>query len=274
MVNYLGWLHEYEPTWYVATPVVHSRIVELLKRDPDRRPLKLRFIRSGGAPIQEKLKKDLEELTKAPVINGYAMTESFISANPQPPGLRKEGSAGVAFGVDVAIMNDDGGLQKPGESGEIVIKGPSVFHGYENNPDANEQCFTGGWFRTGDLGYVDGDGYIFIAGRKKELINLGGEKISPYRIEEALMKNPAIREVAAFPVPNAVLGEEVGAAVVLEPGHCTTREDIRRFAARILQFNEVPSRIVIVDEIPKKGVSSKIRRNDLYNDLKGEIHSK
>ena len=156
----------------------------------------------------------------APVVESYGMTEAShqMASNPLPPGVRKPGSVGVQTGIDVAIMDDAGNLLPANERGEIVIRGASVIDAYERNPTANATSFTDGWFRTGDQGYKDDDGYLTISGRLKEIINKAGEKISPREIDELLLKHPAVRQAVTFALPHPTLGEDVGAAVVLRAG--------------------------------------------------------
>ena len=170
-----------------------------------------------------------------------------------PPAARKPGSVGLAFGTDVAIMdaNGNGNLLAPGEIGEIVLRGPGVISGYANNPEANRNSFVSGWFRTGDNGRLDRDGYLFITWRIKEIINRGGQKISPREIDEVLCTHPAVANAVAFAVPDHRLGEDVAAAVVLRPGHAASEIEIRNHAANRIADYKVPRRIVFLDELPK-----------------------
>jgi thioesterase domain-containing protein/acyl carrier protein len=203
---------------------------------------------------------ELESIFNAPVIEGYGTNEApLTTSNPLPPYERKIGSVGIAAGSEVTIMDEVGTLLPAGEIGEIVIRGPNVFQGYENNPAANRSAFTHGWFRTGDEGYVDADGYLFITGRLKEMINRGGEKIAPREIEEILMEHPAITEVAAFAMPHAQLGEDVAVAVVLHANASATAREIREFTRVRLADFKVPRQVVFVDEIPKSA-TGKIQR--------------
>lgn len=189
------------------------------------------------------------------------MTEAShqMASNPLPPGRRLPGTVGVAAGPEVAIMGERGSLLPPGQMGEIVIRGESVMHGYENNPEANADAFTEGWFRTGDQGMMDAEGYISITGRLKEIINRGGEKISPREVDEVLMDHPAIQQVVTFAVPHARLGEDVAAAVVLREGAKLTEKEVREFAARRLADFKVPRKVLFLPEIPK-GATGKLQR--------------
>jgi acyl-CoA synthetase (AMP-forming)/AMP-acid ligase II/acyl carrier protein len=256
---------EFRPTWYTAVPTVHQAILasaaqhrEIIAGCP------LRFIRSAAAPLPPQAMKDLEQVFHTPVIESYGMTEaaSQITSNPLPPDQRKPGSVGRAVGPEVAVMDEAGHVLPPGAAGEIVIRGANVIQHYENNPTANLSSFTGSWFRTGDQGILDPDGYLFITGRLKELINRGGEKISPREVEEVLMEHPAVAQVVTFPVPHTHLGEDVAAAVVLGAGGSTTEPEIRAFAATRLADFKVPSRVLFVDKIPT-GPTGKLQRLEL-----------
>jgi len=210
----------------------------------------------------------LEETFAAPVIEAYGMTEAAhqMAANPLPPRARKPGSVGIAAGPEIAVMAEDGALLPAGEIGEVVIRGPNVTAGYENNPAANEKAFTNGWFRTGDQGRLDAEGYLFLTGRLKELINRGGEKISPLEIDGVLMDHPAVAQVVTFALPHATLGEEVAAAVVLHAGQEVSEHAIRDFAASRLAPFKVPRKILFLEEIPK-GATGKLQRIGLAEKL-------
>jgi acyl-CoA synthetase (AMP-forming)/AMP-acid ligase II/acyl carrier protein len=200
------------------------------------------------------------------------MTEAAaqITSNPVPPGRRKAGSVGIASGPQVAIMDEEGSLLPPGQTGEIVIRGDSVMAGYENNPGANSSSFAVGWLRTGDQGFMDSDGYFFISGRIKEIINRGGEKVSPREVDEVLLEHPAVREAATFAVPHPRLGEDVAAAVVLREKGSVTEKEIRDFALTRLSQHKVPSRVLIVDHIPKSS-TGKLQRARLAEELQGKL---
>jgi acyl-CoA synthetase (AMP-forming)/AMP-acid ligase II len=181
-------------------------------------------------------------------------------------GPRKPGSVGPAAGPEIAVMDERGELLAPGKAGEIVIRGANVTIGYENNPKANGEAFRGGWFRTGDQGVIDEDGYLRLTGRLKEIINRGGEKISPREIDEILMDHPAVRQVVTFGMPHDKLGEEVAAAVVLRDGASATEKELRDFAAARLSAFKVPRKVVFLDEIPK-GTTGKLQRIGLAEKL-------
>jgi acyl carrier protein len=196
------------------------------------------------------------------------MTEAAhqIASNPMPPRLRRPGSVGIPAGPEIAVMDQAGTLLPAGLPGEVVISGANVTRGYENNPEANRTAFTNGWFRTGDQGCLDGDGYLRLTGRLKEVINRGGEKISPREIDEVLMDHPAVAQVVTFAIPDGKLGEEVGAAVVLQPGAEATEGGIRDFAATRLADFKVPRTVLFLAEIPK-GPTGKLQRIGLAERL-------
>jgi acyl-CoA synthetase (AMP-forming)/AMP-acid ligase II len=189
-----------------------------------------------------------------------------MASNPLPPAIRKPGSVGVAAGPEVAIMGEDGQLLVQGQIGEIVIRGPNVTRGYENNPKANAEGFANGWFRTGDQGTLDEEGYLRITGRLKELINRGGEKVSPLEVDEIIMDHPAVAQIVTFAMPHDKLGEEVAAAVVLREGQTATERELRDFAAKRLADFKVPRKIVFLPEIPK-GATGKLQRIGLADKL-------
>jgi acyl-CoA synthetase (AMP-forming)/AMP-acid ligase II len=208
---------------------------------------------------------ELEAVFKAPLIESYGMTEAThqMASNPLPPAVRKPGTVGVAAGPEVAIRSEDGRLLPRGtgleNTGEIVIRGPNVTAGYENNPKANAEGFSHGWFRTGDQGVMDEDGYISITGRLKEIINRGGEKVSPREVDEILMDHAAVAQVVCFGMPHAKLGEEVAAVVVLREGAAATERELQEFVATRAADFKVPKKILFMDEIPK-GATGKLQR--------------
>jgi acyl-CoA synthetase (AMP-forming)/AMP-acid ligase II len=268
-LKFFGWLEEGRPTWYTAVPTMHQAILSRAERHRDIiSRARLRFIRSSSASLPPQVMTAVEEAFGAPVIESYGMTEAShqMTSNPLPPRARKPGSVGVAAGPQVATMGEDGAILPPGELGEIVIRGPNVTKGYEANPDANAKAFTDGWFRTGDQGVIDHEGYLRITGRLKELINRGGEKVSPLEVDEVLMDHPAVQQVVTFAVPHEKLGEEVAAAVVLRENASLTEHELRDFArARLADF-KVPRRLVFLAEIPK-GATGKLQRIGLADKL-------
>ncbi|HKA05228.1 MAG TPA: acyl--CoA ligase [Acidimicrobiales bacterium] len=252
------WVDELHPTYYTAVPTMHQMV---LARAPRPRETTLRFVRSSSAPLPGPVLEGLTELFGVPVIEAYGMTEAShqMTINPLPPGTAKPGSVGVARGIEVAILDSNGTQLAPGERGEVAIRGASVIDGYESNAAANEAAFTAGWFRTGDEGRLDEDGYLFLTGRLKEQINRGGEKISPIEVDEVLLRHPAVAEAVTFALPHDKLGEDVGAAVVLVDGLEVTESELRAFVGSQVAAFKVPQRILIVSEIPK-GATGKIQR--------------
>ena len=264
-----GWLADADPTWYSAVPTMHQAILARAGRNTEIiERLRLRFIRSSSAALPSRVMQELEETLDAPVVEAYAMTEAAhqMTCNPLPPAPRKPGTVGIAAGPEVSVMDNDGNHLAPGEEGEIVIRGPNVTPGYENNEAANREAFTHGWFRTGDQGFRDADGYFTITGRLKEIINRGGEKISPREVDEVLMDYPPVQQAITFAMPHPKLGEEVAAAVVLREGAEAAPGDIRAFVATGLAAFKVPRKVLILDEIPK-GPTGKLRRIGLADEL-------
>ena len=261
-LRFFQWLSEAKPSWYTAVPTMHQAILPRAARNPEQlAQAKLRFIRSSSASLPAQVMAELEATFGCPVIESYGMTEAAhqMASNRLPPGQRKPGSVGASAGPDVAVMAPDGRLLEAGEVGEIVIRGPNVTAGYENNPDANASAFAHGWFHTGDQGVLDEDGYLRVTGRLKEIINRGGEKISPLEVDGVLMDHPAVAQVVTFAMPHDKLGEEVAAAVVLREGQSASEADIRGFAATRLADFKVPRKVLILDEIPK-GATGKLQR--------------
>jgi oxalate---CoA ligase len=257
------------PTWYTAVPTMHQAILARAERNREIvARSRLRFIRSSSASLPPQVMAELERVFRAPVIESYGMTEAShqMASNPLPPRPRKPGSVGLAAGPEVAVMDDAGSLLPRGAVGEVVIRGPNVTRGYEANPEANAKAFTNGWFRTGDQGVLDDDGYLRLTGRLKELINRGGEKISPLEVDDVLMDHPAVQQVVTFAMPHEKLGEEVAAAVVLREGKIATERELRDFAATRLADFKVPRRVVLLPEIPK-GATGKLQRIGLAKKL-------
>jgi acyl-CoA synthetase (AMP-forming)/AMP-acid ligase II len=261
-LKFFSQMEEIKPTWYTAVPTMHQAI---LSRAANNREViakvPLRFIRSSSSSLPPQVLAELEATFHAPVIEAYGMTEAAhqMACNPLPPGKRKPGTVGLAAGPEVAIMDTEGQLLATGSTGEIVIRGPNVTPGYENNDKANAENFTHGWFRTGDQGVMDSEGYISITGRLKEIINRGGEKISPREIDEILMDHAAVAQVVCFGIPHDKLGEEVGAAVVLREGQTATEKELRDYVATRVADFKVPRKILLLDEIPK-GATGKLQR--------------
>src|SRR5579863_7023863 len=249
--QFVSWLQELRPTWYVAGPTLHRAILELAKIHTDEfRRSSLRFIRSGSAASTPALLAELERVLGVTVIDGYGLTETGSVTHTQPDSPRKPGSVGRSSGATIGIVDESGNLLPPDCEGEVVMSGAPVMAGYLNNPIANREAFIKGWFRTGDLGRLDQDGDLFITGRLKEIINRGGETVSPLEIDAALAEHPAVAQAASFGVPHPTLGEDVAAAVVLRSGASASAPEIRSFLSRTLSRAKVPNRIVFLDSIP------------------------
>jgi acyl-CoA synthetase (AMP-forming)/AMP-acid ligase II len=267
-LKFFSAMEESAPTWYTAVPTMHQAIVG---RANNNRAIierhKLRFIRSSSSSLPPQVITELEAAFGAPVVEAYGMTEAAhqMASNPIG-GTRKPGTVGQAAGPEVGIMDADGNILNTGETGEIVIRGPNVTAGYENNPKANGEAYTNGWFRTGDQGMIDADGYITITGRLKEIINRGGEKVSPREVDEILMDHPAVLQALTFAMPHDKLGEEVACAIVLREGKAATERELRDFAGERLANYKVPRKIIMLDEIPK-GATGKLQRIGLAQKL-------
>jgi acyl-CoA synthetase (AMP-forming)/AMP-acid ligase II len=254
-------VREQQATWYSAVPTIHQ---VLLSRSKGMRPdgaQQLRFIRSCSAALSAQMMADMENTFGVPVLEAYGMTEAAhqMASNPLPPGARKPGSVGCGTQVEIAILDKGGELLPVGATGEVSIKGPNVFTGYEGNAEANAESFSNGWFRTGDQGQLDDEGYLSLTGRIKELINRGGEKISPREIDEVLVTHPAVAEAVCFGIPDRVYGEDVAAAVVLK-SEATEKELIAHCRSSLSDF-KCPKKIYIMDAIPRTATGKIQRRN-------------
>jgi acyl-CoA synthetase (AMP-forming)/AMP-acid ligase II len=271
-LKFFGWMKDVRPSWYTAVPTMHQAILSRALRNQEViDAVPLRFLRSSSASLPAQVMLQLAETFRAPVIEAYGMTEAAhqMTSNPLPPRAQKPGSVGLAAGPLVRIAHEVEN-RLTGGTGEVVISGANVTPGYEGNPDANAKSFFEAegqrWFRTGDQGALDGEGYLSLTGRLKEIINRGGEKISPLEVDGVLLDHPAIVQVVAFAMPHPKLGEEVAAAVVLREGHAATERDIRDFAAARMADFKVPRRVIILDEIPK-GATGKLQRIGLAEKL-------
>jgi len=261
-LKFFQWMDEAEPTWYTAVPTMHQAILARAPRNEESvAKAALRFIRSSSSSLAPQVMAALETTFRCPVIEAYGMTEAShqMASNQLPPGNRKPGSVGPAAGPEIAILSTDGRILEAGAVGEICIRGPNVTKGYENNEKANVEAFAYGWFHTGDQGTMDEEGFVRITGRLKEIINRGGEKISPREVDEVLLDHPAVEQVVTFAMPHDKLGEEVAAAVVFREGESASESDLRSFVAGRLADFKVPRKLVILDEIPK-GATGKLQR--------------
>lgn len=272
-LKFFSWFEEARPTWYTSVPTMHQAILTRADRNMEIiRRGRLRFIRSSSSSLPPQVMEALEKTFDVPVIEAYGMTEAShqMASNPLPPKPHFAGSVGIASGPEIAIMDESGNLLAPGELGEVVIRGRNVTKGYEANPEANAKAFTNGWFRTGDQGTLDKDGYLRLTGRLKELINRGGEKISPLEIDTVIMDHPAVAQVVTFGIPHDMLGEDVAAAVVLREGLACDERELRAFVgSRVADF-KVPRRIIFLTEIPK-GATGKLQRIGLHAKLADKL---
>jgi acyl-CoA synthetase (AMP-forming)/AMP-acid ligase II len=268
-LKFFSWLEDSRASWYTAVPTMHQAILaRSTRRGPRPGGERLRLVRSSSASLPPATMRALESCFGVPVLESYGMTEAShqIASNPLPPGERKPGSVGLPAGPQIRIRNEQGGWAEPDEVGEILIHGANVISGYRASAQVNRDAFVDDWFRTGDQGFLDRDGYLFITGRLKEIINRGGEKISPREVDDVLMEHPAVALAVTFAVPHAKLGEDVAAAVVLREDTVLEDRELKRFAAERLASFKVPRRLVFLKEIPK-GPTGKVRRIGLAETL-------
>lgn len=261
--RFFGWLRDFGVKWYSAVPTMHQAILAQARHSPEQvENCRLRFVRSASGPLPPRVFAELERTLATTVAEFYGMTETAgapIASNPLPPARRKAGSCGKPVGLDIAIMGDGGNFLPHGKTGQVVIRGPSVTPGYDGDPAATQAAFDGDWFKTGDLGFFDDDGYLFLVGRSREMINRGGEKITPREIDEVLLEHPAVAEAVTFAVPHPSLGEDVAAAIVLRPRAKVTAKAIRQFAAERLAEFKVPRQVLFLKALPKSA-TGKVRR--------------
>lgn len=267
--DFIDWIESLKPTWILGGPTFQLTLLEQARARRNV-PIRhcLRFIRVGTAPLSAAMHRELEDVFGIPVLASYASTEcGVIAAETITPEDRKPGTVGRPWPGAVAIRGDDGRIVPPGQTGEIVVRGPTVMPGYLDDEEANRAAFVDGWFRTGDLGSIDTDGSLTILGRIKEFINRGGEKISPYEIETALLRHPGIREAAAFSVPHPRLGENLAAAVVAKQDTNVTPAEIKRYLSDHLAPFKIPQQLLLKSEFPK-GVTGKTLRRELAEEAK------
>jgi acyl-CoA synthetase (AMP-forming)/AMP-acid ligase II/acyl carrier protein len=255
-------LKAWRPTWTQAVPVMQQELVNTA--DAHREELEghcLRFIRSVSAPLPVPLMEAVEKRFGIPVIEIFGMTETagVITSNQLPPGKRKPGFVGASAGMEVRILDSNNQPLGMNQVGEVVVRGDNLMAGYEDNPDENARLISDAGFRTGDLGYLDEDGFLRLTGRVKDMINRGGEKVSPHEVDQLLLAHPAVADAASFPVPHPTLGEDVGAVVVLREGASATPEQIKDYLRERVAFFKVPRTLRFVDEIPR-GANGKLQR--------------
>ena len=265
-LSFFKWLDNTKPTWYTAVPTMHQTILARAMRNKNIiNTNHLRFIRSSSASLPESVMQELEKTFNTPVIESYGMTEAAhqMTSNPLPPQKRKSGSVGIPAGPEVRIMSSNSILEndKTERKGQIAIKGENVTEGYLKNSKANSENFFKNWFLTGDEGYFDKDGYLIISGRLKEIINRGGEKISPLEVDEILTKHPDVQQVVTFSIPHPKLGEDVAAAVVLKKDIDIkiAEQNLKNYCKDKLADFKIPKKIFFMEEIPK-GATGKIQR--------------
>ena len=252
-------------SWYSGVPTMHQAILMRVDKNLElAKNLNLRFLRSSSASLPPAVFEKLNSAFDCPVIEAYGMTEAThqMTSNPLPPKKQKAGFVGIPSGPEVCIMNEDDKILNQGREGEVCIKGNNVTLGYENNPEANKSSFSNGWFRTGDQGYFDKDGYLKISGRLKEIINKGGEKISPLEIDNVLMNHPAIEQAVCFGYNDKMLGEDIATAIIVKEGKKCSEDDIKNYSKEKLAKFKIPKKIFFVNEIPK-GATGKLQRNVL-----------
>lgn len=271
-VDLSEWLGALMPTWYSAGPTLHLAILEQARSWAGVTSMhSLRFIVSGGASLPQKVCESLQSALGVPVLEQYGASEaSTISTNRAPPGPSKPRTCGIPWPDTVSIRGENGRRLAPGEQGEILVSGPTVISGYLNAPELNSAAFVDGWFRTGDIGSFDVEGYLTLHGRLKDFINRGSEKIWPIEIDNALLSHPAVAEAAAFAVQHQRLGEDVAAAVVLHPGTTATSIELRKYLGEKLSSSKVPRRIIIIDQLPK-GMTGKTLRRQLSESFGAEV---
>ena len=260
-------VHDHHVTWYSAVPTMHQLLLARAHGHKHHAGT-LRFIRSASAPLAPEVIHKMEEIFSVPFVEAYGMTEAShqMSSNPLPPKHRKPGSVGPASGIQISIMDAKGNHLPSGRRGEVVIKGPSVFDGYENNPEANAASFVEHWFRTGDQGVLDADNYLHLTGRIKDLIIRGGENVAPREVDEVLLAHAAVAEAVTFGMPHPTLGEEVAAAVVLhEPGAAHESDLLKHCRERLAEY-KCPKKVFIVQSIPLTS-TGKVRRKQVASSL-------
>ncbi|MEP7180883.1 MAG: non-ribosomal peptide synthetase, partial [Betaproteobacteria bacterium] len=270
---FFRWLAEFNATCFSASPTVHASILDELRSRAPVVPASLRFVRSSSNGMSGAMQEALESALGVPVIQGYGSTEGgLIAQDSLPPGRRRAGSVGIPRGTDITIRGERGDDQPAGSVGEILVRGPAVFRGYECDPEANRLAFDAHWFRTGDLGRFDADGYLFIVGRVSELINRGGLKISPAEVDAVLMRHPAVRDAATAGVSHPTLGEDVVSAVILHDGASIKGDELRDHAIRHLAPFMVPSSVLPVGEFPRNALG-KVRREALADLLRERLRT-
>jgi acyl-CoA synthetase (AMP-forming)/AMP-acid ligase II/LPS sulfotransferase NodH len=255
-------LQAFKPTWTQAVPVMLQEVLNTADAHGEAvAGHQLRFVRSVSAPLPPVLMEAFEKRFKVPVIEIFGMTETagVITSNRLPPGKRIPGSVGASAGMEVRIVDAQNQPLAANQIGEVVVRGGNLMAGYDADPQENQRLFSDAGFRTGDLGYLDADGYLFLTGRVKDMINRGGEKVSPHEVDQLLLSHPAVADAASFAVPHATLGEDVGAVVVLRDGAKATQEELTAYLRDRLAFFKIPRAMHFIEEIPR-GANGKLQR--------------
>ena len=253
------------PTWMsVASGYLELLVRYLAARPPRTEPSSLRYVMVTSAPISPATCEMLERQLGAPVYPRYSSSEAGRIAETLPPPAPKAKPGSVGRPVqEVQIVDAEGNVVSPGVMGEIWVRGPRVVPGYVDDPEATAAAFLpGGWYRTGDVGYFDDDGFLFLTGRLNEMINRGGEKIAPPEVDQVLLSHPAVSAAAVFAVPDARLGQDIVAAVVLKDGQTSTPRQLRRWMLNRLSPHKAPRRIWFLDALPLTP-SGKVQRGEL-----------
>jgi acyl-CoA synthetase (AMP-forming)/AMP-acid ligase II/acyl carrier protein len=275
-ISFFDLLSRYKPTWFQGVPTSLRELCFVIKKNKyDSKKTNLRFIRCVAAALPESLLEELQQLFNVSIIRTYGMTEAspLITSTDFMTSTQKTKTVGKPCGPIVEIHDSDGNIILGNAIGLIAISGKNVFEGYEGDDESNRQVFKNGWFYTGDMGYFDNDGDLFITGRVKEIINRGGEKISPKEVDDAITKHPEVIEAATFSLPHPSLGEQVASAVVLKEGSKLSEVELKLHLNKLLADFKVPTKILFISELPRSSLG-KIRRGELvdlvnnYHDLK------
>ncbi len=267
-------LLQFKPTWVQAVPIMIQEILSV--KDDYSVALSthtLKFLRSVSAPLSVSLMQTFEEKFRIPVIEIFGMTETagVITSNPLPPLVRKPGSVGIPFGCEVNILDDAGAVLPFTKLGQVSVRGDNVMSGYQNDAEANAQTRIGDALYTGDIGYFDAEGYLYLAGRIKDIINRGGEKLSPLEVDRVLMSHPSLADAACYPVPHQSLGEEVAAIVVMKNDLPFDREALMAFLRERLAYFKIPRSLQAVNVIPRN--NGKLQRAKLADQFKADFET-
>lgn len=269
--KFWGWVKQYQTTWFSAVPTILSILLSK-ENQQEADTTSLRFARSASSSLPVAILEKFEELFGIPVIEAYGLSEagSQIATNPLPPGIRKAGSVGLPAGNQIKIVDGNSQTVPYGVEGEVIVKGDNITPGYHNNPRANKESFKDGWFYTGDLGYFDEDGYLFLTGRRKELINRAGEKISPREVDEILYQLPQIETAGVVGVPDPVLGEKLIAFMKLRSGMKVSKETVIEHCRSFLADYKIPETVYFIDDFPKapNGKIQRFKLVELYTTLR------